>query len=148
MSQRVFARKCGNCRQRAMEIATIPYDIQIDHDGRKYQVHIPALTVPKCGHCGEISIDTEADKQIDEAFHREADLWTGEQIRNARTRLSLNQQQLADALGIAVSTLSRWETGAQIQQRALDKFLRSFFALPILRSHLECLSASVLSKAN
>ena len=40
MVDREFSRKCGKCRQRTMEIATIPYSIQIDHDGRKYTVNM------------------------------------------------------------------------------------------------------------
>jgi hypothetical protein len=44
---------------------------------------------------------------------------------------------LADLLGVAVFTLSRWETGAQIQQRSLDRFLRAFFKLPELREALQ-----------
>jgi hypothetical protein len=38
---------------------------------------------------------------------------------------------------VAVFTLSRWETGAQIQQRSLDRFLRAFFKLPELRETLQ-----------
>ena len=50
--------------------------------------------------------------------------------------LLLTQKLLADHLGIAESTLSRWETGAQIQQRAFDKLLRLYFDVPEARRHL------------
>jgi hypothetical protein len=42
-AERKFSPRCTNCRQRKMSLETIPYDIQIDHDGRKCLVHIPAL---------------------------------------------------------------------------------------------------------
>jgi hypothetical protein len=39
-------------------------------------------------------------------------------------------------LDVSESTLSRWETGAQIQQRAMDKLLRGFFEVPAFRQYL------------
>jgi hypothetical protein len=39
-------------------------------------------------------------------------------------------------LRIASATVSRWETGAQIQQRALDLLMRLFFGLSEVRSAL------------
>ena len=41
----------------------------------------------------------------------------------------------AQALQIAEATLSRWETGAQIQQRSMDRLLRAFFDLEPLRTY-------------
>jgi putative zinc finger/helix-turn-helix YgiT family protein len=134
MSTRNFSQKCGHCRQRAVAIATVPYSIQIDHDGRKYQVNIAALAVPKCGNCGTIVLDEEATTAIDAAFRREAGLLTPEQIRAGREKLGLNQQEFAEKLAIAVSTLSRWETGAQIQQRSLNRLMTAFFMCPEMRS--------------
>jgi putative zinc finger/helix-turn-helix YgiT family protein len=137
MSERHYCRKCGNCRQKAMAIATVPYTITVDHDGRKYEVYIPNLSVPKCGNCQAISIDHEADEQIDTAFRKQAGLLTPEQIRAGRENLGLNQQEFADWFGIAVSTLSRWETGAQIQQRIMNDHLRAFFDVPQFREYLK-----------
>jgi len=119
-----------------MELATVPYTIKIDHDGREYTVTIPDLVVPRCGNCGTIVLDEEANRRISAAFRAEAGLLRPEQIRDQRTALGLTQQALADRLGVAVATLSRWETGAQIQQRSLDRFLRAFFRLPELREAL------------
>ena len=137
MVERAFSRKCGKCRQRAMELATVPYTTQIDHDGRKYTVIIADLAVPRCANCGTISLDDEANRQISAAFRQQAGLLSPEQIRSQRLALGLTQQALADLLGVAVFTLSRWETGAQIQQRSLDRFLRAFFKLPELRETLQ-----------
>jgi DNA-binding transcriptional regulator YiaG len=121
-----------------MAIATIVYDIQIDHDGRKYQVHIPSLTVPKCSDpvCGEISIDDEASEQIDCAFRRVAKLLRASEIREGRIRAGFPQQSdFAMLLGIGVSTLSRWETGRQVQQRAMNDLIKAFFDLPELQDY-------------
>jgi len=136
MNERVFSKKCGECRQRAMALAIVPYAIQIDHDGRKYQVVIPALEVPQCGNCHAIAIDAVAEQAISDAFRRQAGLLTPEQIRQGRQHLGRTQQALADLIGVGVSTLSRWETGTQIQQRSLDRLLRVVFAFPNVRAAL------------
>lgn len=112
------------CSQRTMQLATVSYSVQVVYDGRKYTVHLPDLTVPQCSNCQAISIDEAAGDQIDLAFRREAGLLTSDQIRENRERLDLTQEELAARLGIAMATLSRWETGSQVQQRAFDRFLR------------------------
>src|SRR5438132_92851 len=127
MSQRAFSKKCGHCRERAVVLQPVDYSVEIDHDGRTYTVKISGLVVPKCGQCGTFVLDDFANQQISAAFRREACLLSPEEIRSQRTALGLTQQALADHLGIAVSTLSRWETGAQIQQRVLDRILRAYF---------------------
>jgi putative zinc finger/helix-turn-helix YgiT family protein len=136
MTERLFSPKCGKCRQRSMALAKVPYSTSIDHDGRTYTITIPDLIVPRCGNCGTIALDEEANRLISEAFRKQAGLLTPEQIRQHRASLGMTQQDMADQLGLAVSTLSRWETGAQIQQRALDRFVRAFFLLPQLRRAL------------
>jgi putative zinc finger/helix-turn-helix YgiT family protein len=137
MAEREFSKKCSKCRERAVVLAAVPYTTQVDHDGRKYTVTIPDLVVPRCAKCGTISLDDEANRQISAAFRRQAGLLSPEQIRTHRVALGLTQQALAELLGVAVFTLSRWETGAQIQQRSLDRFLRAFFKLPELRQALQ-----------
>jgi putative zinc finger/helix-turn-helix YgiT family protein len=124
MTTRTFPKRCGKCGEKAMGLVTVPYTTTIEHDGRAYQIEIPALAVPQCGNCKAISIDDNADQQISAAFRRAARLLAPEEIRNGREKLELTQKQFANLLGVGESTVSRWETGAQIQQRALDRFLR------------------------
>jgi putative zinc finger/helix-turn-helix YgiT family protein len=130
MTIRTYPKRCGKCGQKRMQLATVPYATTIEHDGRAYRVEIPALTVPRCGNCGAISIDDEADRQISAAFRREARLLAPEEIRQGREKLGLTQKQFANLLGVGEATVSRWETGAQIQQRAMDRFLRVCLASP------------------
>ena len=58
------------------------------------------------------------------------------QIKEGRKALGLLQQELAERLGVAEATISRWETGTLIQSRAMDNLLRAYFALPQLRAAL------------
>ena len=141
MMTRSYPKRCGKCGQKRIQLATVPYAATIEHDGRTYRVAIPALTVPQCANCQAISIDDEADQQISAAFRTEARLLAPEEIRQGRENLGLTQKQFASLLGVGESTISRWETGAQIQQRAMDRFLRLCFASPaaveLLRSDFQ-----------
>ena len=130
MMTRTYPNRCGKCGQKAMQLATVPYATTIEHDGWAYRVEIPALSVPRCGNCKAISIDDEADQQISAAFRREARLLTPEEIRQGREKLELTQKQFASLLRVGEATVSRWETGAQIQQRAMDRFIRVCLASP------------------
>jgi putative zinc finger/helix-turn-helix YgiT family protein len=124
-----------------MELATVLYATTIEHDGRAYPVSIPDLTVPRCANCRAISIDDAADQEISAAFRREAKLLAPDDIRQGRETLRLTQKQLANLLGVGEATVSRWETGAQIQQRAMDRFLRLCFtsheAVELLRNNFQ-----------
>jgi putative zinc finger/helix-turn-helix YgiT family protein len=130
---RPFPWKCGNCREREVFPSEGEYTTEVVHDGRSYVVTLPDLRAPRCRSCGEIILDTDANRQISQAFRRQAQLLAPEEIRQKRKALGLTQEQLAATLGVAEATLCRWETGAQIQQRSLDKLLRLFFDLPEVR---------------
>ncbi len=119
-----------------MALATVPYDIQIDHDGRKYPIHIAALSLPRCTECGQIAVDDVANEVIESEFRKQARLLSPEEIREGRKSLGMTQEMLAEYLGIAAATLSRWETGVQCQQRFHDGVLRAFFKLEPLRCFL------------
>jgi putative zinc finger/helix-turn-helix YgiT family protein len=131
-----FPWKCRTCRKVAVAQVTIPYTTEVQHDGRTYSVQLPALEVLRCSECGAIVLDDAANARISEAFRYEAGLLTPAQIRQQREALGLTQKRLACLLDVSESTLSRWETGIQIQQRAMDKLLRAFFDLPEFRRYL------------
>ncbi len=57
-------------------------------------------------------------------------------MRKSIEQLGLKQQELAQRLGVAAETISRWVTGAVIQSRAMDNLMRLFFALPEVRNVL------------
>jgi putative zinc finger/helix-turn-helix YgiT family protein len=130
-------RKCPTCRERAVGAAVLPtYETELEHDGRPYPIRVSHLRVSRCEKCGTILLDDDAGERLDDALRAAAGLLTPAEIREHRKRLGLTQEQLADLLRINVSTLSRWETGAQIQQRTLDAFLRVVFRFPEVRRSL------------
>jgi putative zinc finger/helix-turn-helix YgiT family protein len=116
--------------------ATISHTSQIKHDGRFHTVDVSRLRVPRCSACGELVFDNDADEQIARALREKLGLLSGEQIRANRDALRLSQRALAEHLGVAVETISRWETGALTQTKAMDRYLRVYFGVPAARAAL------------
>jgi DNA-binding transcriptional regulator YiaG len=117
-----------DCRQRTVRRTTLEhYSISVDHDGRSYDLVVDDLEVLQCENCGTMVLEDSANKRISDALRREVGLLLPDEILANRNRLGLTQKQLAAYLRIAESTLCRWETGGQIQQRAMDGLLRVFF---------------------
>jgi putative zinc finger/helix-turn-helix YgiT family protein len=136
LKEKPFPWKCGHCREKAVHRSTIEYSTKIEYEGRTYTVTLPDLEVPRCQNCGRLILDSPANRRIDDAFRQQLGLLQPEEIRRNRQALNLTQRELAAHLGIAEATLSRWETGGQIQQRSLDRLLRLYFGLPAVRAAL------------
>jgi DNA-binding transcriptional regulator YiaG len=111
----------------AAPITDVPYTTKLEHDGRKYNISVADFPVLQCERCGAIVLEDSANERLDEALRAAADILKPAEIRQNREALGLTRQQLADLLRISMFTLTRWETGAQIQQRAMDTLLRLFF---------------------
>ncbi len=133
---RPFPWPCGNCLQHEVYLETMPYAIDVKHDGQSYHLEIPELRIPKCKACGELAFSNSVDDQILQALRVRVGLLTPEQIRGGRKSLGLKAKELAARLGVASETISRWERGGLIQSRAMDNFLRVFFAVPEVRAAL------------
>jgi DNA-binding transcriptional regulator YiaG len=99
-------------------------------------VSLTDFPVLQCGNCHELVLDDAADERLSDALRAEAGLLSPTEIRQKREALGLTQQQLADYLRMSMFTISRWETGTQIQQRSMDAFLRVFFQLAEARRML------------
>lgn len=140
---RPFPRKCATCRERAVQPATLPtYDVKVDHDGRSYDVILHDVGGTRCGHCQTLILDDSVDDRIDAELRRLAGLLQPAEIRGHREALKLTQKALAQALRVGEATLSRWETGAQIQQRSMDLLLRLFFDIAPVRHYAGLISTS------
>ena len=144
--ERPIPWKCGECRERAVFPETLSsYRVELVHDGRTYEVELANLPVFKCQKCGETLLGNQEEDRISSALRAAAGLLEPAVIRARREALGLTQKALANLLKIAESTLSRWETGAQIQQRVMDRLLRAFFDLEPLRDYFQSLEASSTS---
>ncbi len=128
--------KCPNCRERAVQVVAEDYPTTLEHDGRAFDLLVPNLPVLVCSKCNYRTLDSVAVSMLGTALRDAAGLLQPETIRKYRLALKLGQKAMADHLGIAPATLSRWETGTQIQQRGYDKLLRQYFANPEVRRSL------------
>ncbi len=132
-----FPWKCAECKARAVSPATLDrYETDMDHDARAHHVVVSDLPVFLCANCGAIRLDDQAQERLADGLRDAANLLRPSEIRARRAALGLTQKQIASAMEISESTLCRWETGAQIQQRCMDRILRAFFVLPELRHYL------------
>ena len=131
-----FPWRCPECGKREVRPATVHHTSGVKHDGRLHCVEIPQLRVPRCDACGEIVFDNDADSQIASALREQLALLLPGQIRKDREQLGLSQRELAEHLGVAIETISRWEDGAIIQSRAMDRYLRVYFGVPAARTAL------------
>lgn len=131
-----FPWRCPECGKKEVRPASVQHTSQIKHDGRLYTVEVPRLRVPQCSACDELVFDNDADEQVAQELRDQLGLLSGAQIRNNRDELGLSQREMAEHLGVAVETISRWENGALTQTRAMDRYLRVYFAVPAARAAL------------
>ena len=134
--EKPFPRRCPECGKAEVRPATIAHDAEVKHDGRLYDVAIPRLQVNQCGACGEVLFGNVADDQISQALREHLALLSPEQIHDALRTLGLRQKDLAERIGVAAETISRWMSGTQIQSRAMDNLMRLFFAFDAVRAAL------------
>ena len=132
-----FPWLCGQCGAEKVFADKIAYDTSLRYEGRDYQVVVPDLPALKCRECGAVLLNNESDAHLSSAFRDRLKLLQPETIREGRKRLSLNQREFAELLGVAEESVSRWETGAQMQSRVVDKIMRVYFASPEARKVLD-----------
>jgi putative zinc finger/helix-turn-helix YgiT family protein len=144
-----FPWKCGECRERAIFPTVLEtYTTELDHDGKTYPISVSDFEVMRCRNCSAIVLDEDANRRLSDALRSAVGLLQPTEIRAHREKLGFTQKTLAAQLQIAEATLSRWETGAQIQQRAMDRFLRVFFLSAEVRSILGALGQEPRETSN
>jgi HTH-type transcriptional regulator/antitoxin MqsA len=88
----------------------------------------------KCAKCGEqVLTYTQARRFEEDAialYRKKYGLLSGDQIRAIRERYSLTQLELARLLRLGPNTISRWESGRNVQTAALDVLVRLLRDLP------------------
>ncbi|MGH7171979.1 MAG: helix-turn-helix domain-containing protein [Gemmataceae bacterium] len=133
---RPFPWLCVDCFTHTVVPTVMDYTARVKQDGVVYELHLPSVEIPRCQTCAGTVITTAIDEQINDALRSRLRLLSPAQIRKGVEKLGLKQQELAERLGVAAETISRWVNGALIQSRAMDNLLRLFFALPEVREVL------------
>ncbi len=133
---RPFPWRCLSCLKEEVYPQTIHHTAEVKHEGRLHRIDVPDLTIPKCRACGALVFDYDADDRVLQALRSQLKLLTPEEIKAGRKALGLKSKELAKRLGVADATVSRWEKKRLIQSRAMDNFLRVYFAVPEVRNVL------------
>jgi putative zinc finger/helix-turn-helix YgiT family protein len=128
-----FPWMCPNCREKAVVPVQKDYLATAEHDAVAYDLTVKDIAVPTCSRCGQVIVTSDISQRVTSELRRLAGLLTPEAIRTKREGLGLTQSQLATALRVGVATLTRWETGMQLQSRAMDLLLRLYFDSPAVR---------------
>jgi putative zinc finger/helix-turn-helix YgiT family protein len=124
---RPFPWRCTRCKAKEVHPLETDYSTTVEHDGRSYTIRIADLLIPTCRNCGAQTFSVGDDDRIIAALRAQVGLLTPQEIQQRRAQFQLSPQELAQSLGVAPETISRWETGALIQSRAMDNLLRRFF---------------------
>lgn len=106
-------------------------------------VAVPNVPHSKCPKCHEqVLAYTQARRFEQDAiarYRKKYGLLSGDEIRAIREQNELTQGELARLLRLGPNTISRWESGRNVQTAALDVLLRLIRDLPgsldYLRDH-------------
>lgn len=138
---RPFPRRCGTCGEKSVNPTTLEsYSSEIRHDGKLHSVVAKDVPVLRCDNCASVLFGEAAESVIETALRDQLHLLQPTCIRANLKKLEIRQNVLAQHLGAAPETVCRWGTGSAIQSRMPDRFLRAYFALPVLRDFLRELS--------
>jgi putative zinc finger/helix-turn-helix YgiT family protein len=81
-----------------------------------------------CNHCGYEWTGSEAEDARQVAVCRHLGRITPDEVRRIREQSGLSQAQFSKITGFGEASLSRWETGAQVQNASSDRLLRLLIA--------------------
>jgi putative zinc finger/helix-turn-helix YgiT family protein len=98
------------------------------------QMAVPSMSHLKCPKCGEIVLRFQEARRLHEdaieLYRRKHGLLSAGEIRAIRERFDLKQADLARLLRLGANTISRWESGRNVQIAAMDTLLRLIRDLP------------------
>ena len=122
---------------------------RIDHDvrGVKFAVDGEALVCSRCGFQAlPADLMNEHGRLVDEGYRAAAGLLSADAIREARTRLGMNQLAFAEYLGVGEASVKRWEIGA-LQDKSSDDLIRLKTDPEYARRNLDNLRRRLARKA-
>lgn len=107
------------------------------------EIAVPSAMHLRCPKCGEVMLRFQDSKRLGEdaigIYRRKHGLLSADEIRAIREHLHLTQAGLAKLLRLGGNTISRWESGRNVQTDVMDILLRMIRDLPesvtYLRKH-------------
>lgn len=98
------------------------------------EVVVSSASHLRCPKCGEIVLRFTDAKRLQEdaiaRYRKRHGLLSAEEIKAIRSQFGLTQAGLAHLLRLGVNTVSRWESGRNVQTASLDVLLRLLRDVP------------------
>ena len=97
-------------------------------------VAVPSVKHLRCPKCDEVVLRFQDAKRLQEdaiaLYRKRHGLLSADEIRALREHFELTQAELARLLHLGANTVSRWESGRNVQSAAMDMLLRLIRDLP------------------
>src|SRR4030065_1429699 len=98
------------------------------------EIAVPDAAHFRCPNCHEVVLKMDQARKLREraldVYRSRYDLLSADEIRSIRERYRLTQVQLARLLRLGGNTISRWESGRNVQTAAMDVLLRLIRDIP------------------
>ncbi len=98
------------------------------------EVSVPAVSHLRCPKCHEVILRFEDARRLNwdaiASYRKQHGLLSADEIRAVRKHFDLTQGELARLLHLGANTISRWESGRNVQTAAMDVLIRLIRDLP------------------
>ncbi len=107
------------------------------------EIAVPSARHLRCPKCHEVVLRFEDARRLSKdaiaAYRKKHNLLSADEIRALREQFRLKQADLAGLLRLGANTISRWESGRNVQTASMDVLLRLIRDVPgsivYLRNH-------------
>jgi HTH-type transcriptional regulator/antitoxin MqsA len=131
-------QRCPTCGHAPLQEETITDHFEYRDDGEEPRmIEVPNVPIEVCPNCGERYFGPAAARAQHAAVCRTLGLLTPEEIQAIRERFGPTQAEFARVTGIGEATISRWERGRMLPNRAMDRYLRLLRDRPGNVAHLK-----------
>jgi HTH-type transcriptional regulator/antitoxin MqsA len=135
------ARADDACPRCATTMAERRLALKVPVNGE--EVSVPSAVHLRCPKCDEVVLRFSDARRLQEdaiaVYRKKHGLLSADAIRAIRERFGLTQSELARLLHLGANTISRWESGRNVQTEAMEMLLRLLRDLPgsldYLRQH-------------
>ncbi len=113
---------CPNCGSAAVHSEEREHRFPYGCDGGEVELKA-IMRVRVCRDCGLSFMDRAGEEACHDAICRYLGVLTPSQIRALRKMYHLNQAKFGEVTGLGQATVSRWERGIVVQNKAYDNYL-------------------------
>ncbi|MFH1189060.1 MAG: type II TA system antitoxin MqsA family protein [Candidatus Omnitrophota bacterium] len=121
---------CPICKNGILEDKILDYRTTVKEGNSYGPMVISKLAVECCPNCQEVFLPKNSLEKVYSEKHKMRGILLPEELRRIRQDLGLTQSQMSGLLGIGKKSYLRWEKGASLQSRSMDRYIRLLAAHP------------------